>query len=103
MKPDVVALILNIIAGILLVVSNLFQIARLYKIKNSVGLSLTFVVMAIIYTFLYAIYGFIEESLPILIVNVVAMLEMITVLYMKIYYGKKQKYLLCENNELSII
>lgn len=78
--------ILGLVAAVLTTASFLPQAIKVIKTKNTEGLSLSMYSMFVGGVLLWLIYGFIIESLPIILANGVTLFLSGTVLVLKIRY-----------------
>lgn len=83
--------ILGYLAGILTTFSASPQLYYSYTTKDVKSLNLAFMSMLIAGLSLWAIYGMVINSLPIIIFNAIGVMLWIPLLWMKIMSGKKDK------------
>ena len=80
--------ILGYIAGIFIIVSIIPQIIKSYKTKSVKDISLLMPISLIVGTILWLVYGFIVDSMPIIMLNIIYLLVVSYQLYLKIKYDK---------------
>jgi len=78
--------ILGLIAAVLTTGSFLPQAIKVIKTKNTNDLSLSMYSMFVSGVGLWLVYGFIIDSLPIILANIVTLMLSGTILFMKIRY-----------------
>lgn len=78
--------IIGYIAGITMLVSFLPQIYVIIINKKANDLSFLFIFLLFIISILYTIYGFFINSLPLTIMNIIAIVLTLFILMLKIYY-----------------
>lgn len=83
--------IIGYIAGILMSVTMLPQIIKSLKTKSVKDISLLMIIILIIGSFLWMIYGILINSLPIIIMDAIAVFVNSAQLLIKIKYEKKSK------------
>lgn len=83
--------ILGYLAGILTTFSASPQLYYSYKTKDVKSLNLAFMSMLIAGLSLWAIYGMVINSLPIIIFNAIGVMLWIPLFWMKIMSGKKDR------------
>jgi MtN3 and saliva related transmembrane protein len=83
--------ILGYLAGILTTFSASPQLYYSYTTKDVKSLNLAFMSMLIAGLSLWAIYGMVINSLPIIIFNAIGVMLWIPLFWMKIMSGKKDK------------
>ena len=79
--------LLGFVAGFLTTVSFLPQAIKAWKTKSTKDISLPMYLVFILGVFLWIIYGFMINSLVVLLANAVTLLIALFILYMKIRYG----------------
>lgn len=81
------------IAAILTTISFLPQALQVIKTKNTEGISLGMYTMFVLGVFLWAIYGYINKDMPVLLANSITFILASIILSYKIKYSiKKDKY-----------
>jgi MtN3 and saliva related transmembrane protein len=83
--------LLGYLAGILTTFSASPQLYYSYTTKDVKSLNLTFMSMLIAGLSLWAVYGMIINSLPIVIFNTIGVMLWIPLYWMKVMSGKKDK------------
>ncbi|MBN1689599.1 MAG: hypothetical protein JW901_01095 [Dehalococcoidia bacterium] len=81
--------ILGYLAGFFITVGILPQVIRLFKLKSAHEISLLFTLLFLVGGLCWLIYGIIEELLPMIIWNGIAVFLMLLMLAAKIKYGEK--------------
>ena len=79
-------IITGYIAGTLTTISFVPQVARAWKLKETRDISLAMLVLFGLGIFLWTLYGFWVDSLPIIAANVITFALIIVLLAMKITY-----------------
>jgi len=79
------------IAAILTTFSFLPQAIQVIKTKNTEGISLGMYTMFVLGVFLWAIYGYTNNDMPVLLANLVTFIFASIILYYKIKYSIKKK------------
>ena len=80
--------IIGYVAGFFIVVSIIPQIIKSYKTKSVKDISLLMPVSIIIGTVLWLIYGFMANSMPIILLNSIYLFVVSYQLYLKVKYDK---------------
>lgn len=75
------------IAAVLTTLSFLPQALQVIKTKNTEGISLAMYTMFVLGVFLWAIYGYINSDMPVLIANLVTFAFASIILFYKIRYS----------------
>ena len=83
--------LLGYLAGILTTFSASPQLYYSYTTKDVKSLNLTFMGMLIAGLSLWAVYGLVIKSLPIIIFNAIGVMLWIPLYWMKVMSGKKDK------------
>ncbi|MCX6801849.1 MAG: SemiSWEET transporter [Candidatus Diapherotrites archaeon] len=78
---------LGFVAGFLTTISFLPQAIKAWKTKSTKDISLPMYLVFILGVFLWIIYGFMINSLVVMLANVVTLLIALFILYLKIRYG----------------
>lgn len=78
--------ILGYAAGILIVVAYVPQVIKIWKTKSARDLSLYLFIILLAGTFLWTVYGFLVNSMPIILANVSIFSLSIIILYFKLKY-----------------
>ena len=79
------------IAAVLTTFSFLPQAIQVIKTKNTEGISLGMYTMFVLGVFLWAIYGYTNNDMPVLLANLVTFIFASIILYYKIKYSIKKK------------
>jgi MtN3 and saliva related transmembrane protein len=79
-------LIVGYIAGVLTTISFVPQVAKAWKMKETRDLSLAMLVLFAIGVFLWTLYGFWVDSLPIIAANVITFFLILVLLFLKFRY-----------------
>ena len=80
--------ILGYIAGSLVILSNLFQIAKMIKEKNGLGLSPIYLGLFFVVCCLYVSSGFLIGIQFVYIINIINLAELITMIFLRFYFQK---------------
>ncbi|MFH1234006.1 MAG: SemiSWEET transporter [Candidatus Diapherotrites archaeon] len=78
---------LGFVAGFLTTVSFLPQAIKAWKTKSTKDISLPMYLLFILGVSLWVIYGFLINSLALLLANIVTLIIALFILYMKIRHG----------------
>jgi MtN3 and saliva related transmembrane protein len=78
------------IAAVLTTLSFLPQVIQVIKTKNTAGISLGMYTMFVLGVFLWAIYGYINKDIPVLVANTITFVLASIVLSYKIIYSIKK-------------
>ena len=78
------------IAAVLTTLSFLPQALKVIKTKNTEGISLGMYTMFVLGVFLWAIYGYINKDIPVLVANTITFVLASIVLSYKIIYSIKK-------------
>ncbi|MDD5025302.1 MAG: SemiSWEET transporter [Methanoregula sp.] len=78
--------IIGYIAGTLTTVSFIPQVARAWKLKETRDLSLAMLTLFALGVTLWAVYGFWIDSLPIIAANVISLVLILVLLWLKLRY-----------------
>ncbi len=81
--------IIGLIAAFLTTASFLPQVYKTWKTKDVSSLSLPMLTMFFIGVIMWLIYGFLKESLAIILANAITVISLFLLVYFKIKYGKK--------------
>lgn len=79
--------ILGLLAGGFVVFASLPQILKIINTKRTNDISLPMYIALNIGTFLWLVYGFITQQIPIIITNIVFQLFNLIILFFKIKHG----------------
>lgn len=71
------------IGGTLIVITNLPQLHKLYKTKSGEDISFYTVLLGIIGSIFMGTYGFVINSIPLIICNILITLIMLAILFLK--------------------
>ena len=80
--------IIGYLAGIFIMISFIPQVIKSYKTKNVGDISLGLIIATIIGTIFWIIYGFMINSMPLIIMNIIFGITVLYQLYLKIKYEK---------------
>ena len=83
-----IADIIGYAAGLVIIISWIPQVIKSYKTKSVNDLSILMVIMILIGTALWIIYGLLVNDKPVLAVNVILVAIISYLLYLKIKYEK---------------
>jgi len=83
-----IADIIGYAAGLVIIISWIPQVIKSYKTKSVNDLSILMVVLILIGTALWIIYGLLVNDKPVLAVNVILVAIISYLLYLKIKYEK---------------
>ena len=78
------------IAAMLTTISFLPQAIQVIKTKNTEGISLGMYTMFVLGVFLWAIYGYINKDMPVLLANAITFMLASIILFYKIKYSYKK-------------
>jgi len=78
--------IVGYIAGALTTISFVPQVVKAWKMKETRDLSLAMLVLFAIGVFLWALYGFWVDSLPIIAANMITFAFILVLLFLKVRY-----------------
>lgn len=81
------AVIIGLAAAFLTTVSNLPQLYKSWKTKSTRDLSLTWLIILGFGIILWLIYGFIINSLPLILGNIVTLLIVLGMISLKLKHG----------------
>jgi len=76
------------VAGALVTLSLVPQVIRVYKMKSANEISMMFTTMLWLGLFGWIAYGFLENSLPIILWNIIGAAVTTSLLYAKLKYGR---------------
>jgi len=79
-------IIVGYLAGALTTISFVPQVIKAWKMKETRDLSLAMLVLFCIGIFLWTLYGFWVDSLPIIAANVITFFLILVLLYLKFRY-----------------
>ena len=80
--------IIGLIAAFLTTASFLPQVYKTWKTKDVSGLSLPMLTMFFIGVIMWLIYGFLKESLAIILANAITVISLFLLVYFKLKYSK---------------
>ena len=89
-------LIIGYTGGTLLNITFIPQIYRTFKTKQTDDISLVFMVLQVITSILYVVYAFLLNEQPLIVSNIILLIELITLFIGKILYS----YVYKKNNEV---
>jgi len=90
--------ILGYVAGSFILISNLIQIKKIIKHKSAKGLSMTYLLIFIIVCILYMTSGILINVQYVFLINLLNLLEIFTLIGLKIYYQKKNNSIINQEN-----
>lgn len=76
-------------AGILMSITMVPQIVKALKTKSVKDLSIIMIIILITGSFLWAVYGFLIKSMPVILMDIIAVVINSVLLIIKINYRKK--------------
>lgn len=79
---------LGLVAGALTTFSIIPQIIRVFKLKSAREISILFTTALLVGILCWLAYGILLDLTPLIIWNSIATLLMVTLLYMKLRYGR---------------
>ena len=82
--------ILGFVAGILVTVSLVPQLVKIFRLKSAVEISLPFTILLIVGMFCWLGYGILFQLFPIIFWNAVGAGLVATLLYAKLKYGRQK-------------
>jgi MtN3 and saliva related transmembrane protein len=82
--------ILGFIAGVLVTVSLVPQVVKIFRLKSAVEISLPFTILLIAGMFCWLGYGILFQLFPIIFWNAVGAGLVATLLYAKLKYGRQK-------------
>ena len=94
--------IIGYTGGTLLNITFIPQIYRTYKTKQTDDISLVFMILQVITSVLYVVYAFLLDEQPLIISNIILLIELLSLLCGKILYSYvyKRKSVLTQENKV---
>ena len=83
--------IVGIVAGVLTALSMLPQLIKIIKEKKAENVSLNMLLVLLSGLILWVVYGVLRDDLPIIVTNSFSLLLNVTVVFLRIRYGKDSK------------
>ena len=97
--------IIGYTGGTLLNITFIPQIYRTYKTKQTDDISLVFMILQVITSILYVVYSFLLDEQPLIISNIILLIELLSLLCGKIlfsYVYKKKEELNLQNKVIKL-
>lgn len=85
--------IVGFLAGFIMIFSFLPQLIKTYKTKKSTDISKFMLILQMTCISLWTIYGFLTNSLSLIVSNIISLIIVICVFIMKIIYDQKKRFM----------
>jgi len=80
--------IIGYLGGFFITISFMPQLIRSYRTKSVEDISVWMIIATLMGTIFWLIYGFLTETLPIIVANVIFLITVLYQLFLKIKYEK---------------
>ena len=99
MEEDIV----GYIGGFFLIITLLPQLVKTYKTKSVEDISPFFVILALITSVFYLVYGIILQTTPMIVANIILLIQNLLLLYFKKIYKVNESAEIIETRKSTIL